>query len=138
MVALQTVTVNQGPSTAPVAQNVAITTPEDTAVSGALVATDPNGDAITFSLVAQPAHGTVVLTNATTGAFTYTPALNYNGADSFTFSATAGGETSNIATVSVTVTPVNDAPVANDGTLAAIEDTTERACSPPPMSRAMR
>jgi Tol biopolymer transport system component len=67
--------------------------------------------------------GTVVLTNSSTGAFTYTPALNQFGGDSFTFQASAGGEASNVAIVSITVTPVNDAPVATAGTLAAIEDT---------------
>lgn len=123
LVALQAVTINQEASTAPVAVGGAFAAPEDTTLSGLLSASDPNGDALAFSLVTPTTNGTLTLTNAATGAFSYTPASNFHGSDSFTFRATAGGETSNIATVSITVTPVNDAPVAVDGTLAAIEDT---------------
>jgi hypothetical protein len=123
VVALQTVTVNQGPSTAPVAQPVTITTLEDTAFSGTLVATDPNGDALTFNIVTQPVRGTVVITNPSTGAFTYTPLPNRFGGDTFTFQASAAGETSNIATVTIDITPVNDAPLAFDSTLQVTEDT---------------
>ena len=57
-----------------------------------------------------PAHGTLTL-NAN-GSFTYTPAANYNGRDSFTYRANDGTLNSNVATVSLTVTAVNDAPVA--------------------------
>ncbi|NMB69409.1 MAG: cadherin-like domain-containing protein, partial [Chloroflexi bacterium] len=46
-----------------------------------------------------------------TGAFTYTPAADFNGEDSFTFIA-SDGELSDTGTVTITVTPVNDAPVA--------------------------
>ena len=49
-----------------------------------------------------PAHGTVTLTPD--GSFTYTPAANYNGADSFTYTATDGTADSNVATVTITVT----------------------------------
>ena len=45
---------------------------------------------------------------------TYTPEANYNGSDSFTFKASDGTADSNTATVSITVTAVNDAPVASD------------------------
>ncbi len=55
-----------------------------------------------------PAHGTLDL--AAGGAFTYTPAANYNGTDSFTFTANDGTVDSNTATVTITVTAVNDAP----------------------------
>ncbi|HKO59437.1 MAG TPA: Ig-like domain-containing protein, partial [Thermoanaerobaculia bacterium] len=46
------------------------------------------------------------------GGFTYTPAANYNGADSFTYKANDGTSDSNVATVFITVSPVNDAPIA--------------------------
>ena len=45
---------------------------------------------------------------------TYTPAANYNGSDSFTFTVNDGTVDSNVATVSITVNAVNDAPVAAD------------------------
>src|SRR5262249_55035119 len=63
-------------------------------------------------LVSSPSHGTLTL-NAS-GSFTYTPAANYHGPDSFTYKANDGTADSNVATVSITVTSVNDAPVAND------------------------
>jgi len=53
---------------------------------------------------------------------TYTPAANYNGPDSFTFKANDGALYSNIATVSITVQPVNDAPVADNDTAITDED----------------
>src|SRR4029434_8543899 len=77
--ALHTVTITQDGPTVPVAQDGALITAEDTTASGTLNATDPNGDALAFGLVAPPAHGTVSITNAASGAFTYTPAANYNG-----------------------------------------------------------
>jgi len=61
-------------------------------------------------LVAGPSHGTVSLKPG--GSFTYTPAADYSGVDSFTYRASDGTATSDPATVSITVNPVNDAPVA--------------------------
>src|SRR5207245_3093074 len=63
----------------------------------------------TFTVVVGPAHGTL---SGAAPALTYTPAANYNGADSFTFKANDGSLDSNIATVSITINAVNDAPVA--------------------------
>ena len=100
----------------PVAANDSASTPEDTAVTIAVLAndSDPNGDALTSVLVSGPSHGSVTL-NAD-GSFSYTPAANFNGADSFTYKASDGTADSNVATVNVTVNPVNDPPVAkNDG-----------------------
>ena len=96
---------------APVAPNQSVTTPEDTAIAITLVATDIDGQPLTYAIVAQPAHGTVSLVG---NVATYTPSLNYHGADSFTYKANDGIVDSNIATVSITVTPVNDVPVAFD------------------------
>jgi hypothetical protein len=69
-------------------------------------------------------HGTVVL--AADGSFTYTPTVNYNGTDTFTYRASDGTTTSNIATVTITVTD-KTAPTAagvqttNGGTVSRIE-----------------
>ena len=68
-----------------------------------------DGDPLSAILVTGPAHGTLSL-NAE-GAFTYTPAANFNGADTFTYKANDGALDSNTATVNITITPVNDAPV---------------------------
>ena len=92
--------------------NDAATTAEDTAVSIAVLAndTDPDGDPLTVTGVGTPAHGSAVV-NAN-GTITYTPAANYTGADSFTYTISDGQGGSATATVSVTVTAANDAPVA--------------------------
>src|SRR5262249_48979913 len=75
--------------------------------------TDIDGDHLTASLVSGPAHG--VLSFNAAGSFPYTPSANYNGSDSFTYKANDGSLDSNVTTVTLTVTPVNDPPVANAG-----------------------
>ncbi|HHX8576234.1 TPA: tandem-95 repeat protein [Vibrio alginolyticus] len=67
-----------------------------------------------------PANGTVSVNPD--GSVTYTPNDNYHGTDSFTYIVTSGG-VSESTTVNVDVTPVNDAPVANDDTAITDEDT---------------
>ncbi len=63
--------------------------------------TDPNNHALTAALVTGPAHGTLSLNGD--GSFTYTPATNFVGTDSFTYNDTDGLATSNTATVTLTV-----------------------------------
>ena len=97
----------------PVADAQSVTTAEDAATGVTLTATDADGDPLTYSVVAAPLHG---ILSGSAPALTYTPDANYNGPDSFTFKANDGTVDSNIATVSITVTPVNDAPViTSDG-----------------------
>ena len=72
--------------------------------------TDVDSPTLTAALVSGPAHGTLTL-NAD-GSFTYTPDANFNGTDSFTYKASDGLADSNVATVTITVNAVNDAPVA--------------------------
>jgi VCBS repeat-containing protein len=74
---------------------------------------DTDSPNLTAVLVDDVAHGTLTL-NAD-GSFTYTPATNYNGPDSFTYKANDGSLDSNVATVSITVNAVNDPPTANAG-----------------------
>src|SRR5207249_7993711 len=83
--------------------------------------TDADNDPLTALLVSGPAHGTLGL--STNGGFTYTPTNNYNGPDSFTYRASDGQTSSSPATVSLTVTPVNDPPVANNQSVTTPEDT---------------
>src|SRR5436309_3174892 len=96
---------------APVASDQAVTTDEDTTKAITLSATDTEGSPLTYAIVTGPAHGTL---SGTAPALTYTPAANYNGPDSFTYKANDGSLDSNPATVTITVTAVNDAPVASD------------------------
>ncbi len=106
---------------APVAADDNATTAEDTSVSGNVLAndTDADGDALTAALVTGPAHGTLVL-NAD-GSFSYAPGLNFNGADSFIYQVSDGALAAT-GTVFLTVTPVNDAPVAGDDSFSTNED----------------
>src|SRR4029079_8106464 len=70
-------------------------------------------DVLTFTVVSTPQHGELT---GSAPNLAYTPAHDYSGPDSFTFIASDGVQSSAQATVSITVTPVNDAPVANAGT----------------------
>lgn len=82
--------------------------------------TDPEGRSLSASKVSDPTHGSLILNS--NGEFTYSPASNYYGPDSFTYVANDGQLSSNVATVNITVTPVNDAPVANSQTKTVAED----------------
>jgi len=84
--------------------------------------TDVDGNTLTAVLVAGPSHGSLTLNSD--GTFTYTPAANYNGTDSFTYKANDGTANSNVVTVSLNVAAVNDAPVAVVDSYNATEDTT--------------
>jgi len=64
------------------------------------------------------------------GSFTYVPAANYNGSDSFTYKANDGLADSGIATVSITITGVNDAPLAVNDSYTTPEDTTLNTAAP--------
>ncbi|MBI1987006.1 MAG: tandem-95 repeat protein [Nitrospinae bacterium] len=101
-----TITVNNV-NGAPVAIAQTVTTPEDTSVAITLTGSDPEKDPLTFGFT-QPTHG--ILTGEAPN-LTYTPAENYNGSDSFTFKVNDGTVNSNTATVSLNITPVNDAPI---------------------------
>ncbi len=111
----------------PVAANDTATTAEGVPVSIAVLDndTDPDGDGDIrpdgVTIATNPANGAAVANPD--GTVTYTPAANYHGTDSFTYTVkdTAGG-TSNSATVTVTVTPVNDPPVAVDDSASTAED----------------
>ena len=118
-----TVTFNVGEfsNDAPVANGQIISTDEDTAKSITLTATDEENNVLTFSIVTQPTNGT--LSRTSEGVYLYTPNLNFNGADSFTFRANDGTANSNTATVSITVNQVFDVPVANPQSVSTSEDT---------------
>lgn len=91
---------------------LALTTNEDTAHNFNLVAgTDVDGDTLSYVITAAPSHGTLVCPVSTSVACTYTPDLNYNGADSFTYRVTDGTLSSATLTATITINPVNDAPI---------------------------
>ncbi|MBU1237371.1 MAG: retention module-containing protein, partial [Gammaproteobacteria bacterium] len=106
----------------PVAQNDTATTAEDTPVTIAVRGNDSDldGDLLTVSAVTNGAHGTVAI-DPVSGNPIYTPAANYNGPDSFTYTVSDGNGGTATAIVNVTVGAVNDAPVTgHDLTSTAI------------------
>jgi len=103
----------------PVANDDDATMQEDTQVSIALMGNDPDGDPLTYSVVTGPSHGKL---SGTAPNLTYTPNANFNGSDSFTFNVNDGTVDSVSATVSITVTPVDDPPAANDNSATTQED----------------
>jgi RHS repeat-associated protein len=130
---------NSAPSTAavsvvnvgPTANDISATTNEDTPVNITITATDIDSASLTFTVVSGPSHGTLSASSGTMSCansncsanVTYTPVANYNGPDVFTFNANDGVSTSNTATVSITVNPVNDPPVANNVAVTTNEET---------------
>ncbi|WP_243558036.1 tandem-95 repeat protein [Priestia megaterium] len=105
----------------PVTQNYAVITNEDTPLVGQIQATDVDGNLLTFQLQSPPTNGTVTVTNS--GAYTYTPNLNFNGSDQFTVLVSDGQGGTAVSTVTVTVTPVNDAPTVPNYTFSTQEDS---------------
>jgi hypothetical protein len=133
-----TYTLSPGGSTATVTVTVTCTDDNPTAVADSATViedasatavnvlandTDPDDGAKTINSVTQPANGTVVITGGGTG-LTYAPNANYCGADSFTYSLTPGGST---ATVSMTVTCVDDNPTAVADSATVTEDSGANA-----------
>ena len=114
-----TYTVPGTPNTAPSANSFSLTVEEDGQSSVAFSGTDEEGDILGYSIVSAPAKGTLT---GTPPNLTYRPSSNANGSDSFTYRANDGALDSAVATVSVTITPVNDAPVASAKNVTVQED----------------
>ena len=116
-----TFTVPQPP---PVANDDAFTVAEDSFLSSfAILANDwnPSGFPLTVAVIGGPAHG--LATVQADGSVLYEPLSDFNGADSFTYRVTDVNGLSDTATVAITVTPVNDDPIALGGSFNGSEDT---------------
>ena len=122
-VSIQIVAVNDPPE----ALNDSYTATEDTvlvidAANGVIANdSDADGDPLDAIKLTDPAKGTVELNDD--GSFTYTPDANATGTDTFTYRASDGSADSNVATVTIDITPVNDAPIATDDSYSTAEDT---------------
>ncbi|MGH9878994.1 MAG: Ig-like domain-containing protein, partial [Nitrososphaerales archaeon] len=111
---------------APTANDQSVSTNEDTPKVITLTGSDPEVDPLTFMIVTNATQGTlgpISVINATASQVIYTPNLNFNGADSFTFKASDGPLSSNNATVNITVNPLNDPPTANSQNVTLAEDS---------------
>ncbi|MDO9206800.1 MAG: cadherin-like domain-containing protein, partial [Sulfuricurvum sp.] len=96
---------------APTAQNTEINVDEDSVFEGTLpVAIDVDGDTVIYAVATAAENGTVVINPD--GSYTYAPNENYNGSDSFSYSVSDGNGGTNTYSVLVSVTAVNDIPVA--------------------------
>ena len=94
---------------------------EDTATPLLLTGSVGNGGTLSFVITSGPSHGTL---SGTAPNLTYTPAANYSGPDSFSFKAKYGAATSAEATVSITVSPLNDSPNAQNDSASTFKNTT--------------
>ncbi len=129
-IATATVTIDVAPvNDAPVGADLAITIREDQPLSGRLpVATDPEGAQVTYGTGTPPMHGT--LTVNPDGTYSYSPAANFNGTDSFTYTVSDGTAVSTY-TVTITIDPVNDAPIGSDLQIAVANGAVASGTLPP-------
>ena len=104
----------------PVATNMVLGVLEDTATNLTLLG---GGGTVSYAILTNPTNGTLGTLNTNTGVVAYTPNTNYVGADYFRFTVSAGGQQATGA-VSLTITAVNDAPIAFSQSVTNGEDTS--------------
>ena len=104
------------------ATNLVVGLLEDTSTNLTLLG--GGGSAVTFAILSNPTNGVLGALNPNTGAVSYTPNLNYNGADTFRFTVSDGSQQAT-GTVSLTITAVNDAPTLGLATnnVVVLEDS---------------
>jgi len=126
-----TVTITVNPvNDVPLAVDDTAIADEDVAVTIDVLGNDSDidGDTLMPSVVSGPSSGTVTLNPD--GTVTYTPDPDFHGVDSFTYVANDGTADSAEATVTITVDPVNDAPVGEDDAYSLQEDATLNVAAP--------
>ena len=106
---------------APAAGAFSVVTDEDTAVSLTLAGVDPEGSDLTYTVVRQPGRGVLIGDGP---RLQYVPNRDFNGTDSFTFKVSDGELDSSLATVTLRVNPINDAPIAGAFSVVTDEDKT--------------
>src|SRR5207249_4722223 len=123
LLATGTVSITVSPvNDAPTAGNLTVVTPEDTATNLTLLGSDVESP-VTFAILSGPAHGGTSGLNPNTGAVSYSPSTNYTGSTTFCLSVSDGSLLAT-GTVTITVSPMNDTPLAGDQTVTTPEDTS--------------
>jgi hypothetical protein len=120
------ISVNEITGNPPVARDSQVMLEEDTSIPIQLDVSDSDvNDDLTYSIESQPVFGNIVSFDSSTGSLVYEPNANVNGNDAFLFKAVdQGGLESNIATVRIIVTSVNDPPLANNQQLETNQNTS--------------
>ena len=103
----------------PVAESFNLSLLEDSSTSSTLVVKSDSDSAFIYQLATEPLNGMVTLEGP---VFTYRPFADFNGKDKFTYQVNQNGQTSNLATVNIDVTPINDSPVASSESVSLDED----------------
>jgi large repetitive protein len=121
-----TITVNPI-NDAPIAQNDVNSTNEDTAVSNTVASNDSDLDntasELTYTQIGSTPNTEGSFTLNPDGSYTFTPALNFNGSTVVTYKVCDPSGLCDTATLTITVNPVNDAPVAQNDTKVTNENT---------------
>jgi hypothetical protein len=107
---------------APSALAQSLTTDEDTELSVILSGTDPENSSLSYEIISQPQNGQLTGSN---NSYIYMPNSNYNGHDNFTFRVNDGKLNSELASVNIEITPVNDKPIVKDINITLDEDNTK-------------
>ena len=107
----------------PIAQNDSVSTTEDEPVFFALKATDRDSEIESY-VIHEPPNGDIIVLDAVSGLCKYTPEANFSGLDFFTFLAKDSENASAPAQITITITPVNDAPIAESMAVTGNEDQT--------------
>nr|WP_243735005.1 Ig-like domain-containing protein [Paenibacillus turpanensis] len=114
----------------PIALPDVLNVTEDSFATGTLKGTDADQEPLTYHIVTPASKGTVTITDPAAGTYRYTPNLDATGTDEFSFKTNDGRSNSLPASITVTITPVQDTPIAENGTLHAVEDTAAHGTLP--------
>ena len=119
---VSTISINITPvNDTPIAQDIDISMNEDEGTRDIILqGSDIDNSNLTYSIINGPSHGTYTLNG---NILSYTPYENYNGSDTITYKANDGELDSNIFTITINITPVNDRPIAQDKNLTVNEDS---------------
>ena len=114
------ITASAAINNAPVAASDSLNTDEDTPISLTLSATDSESETLSYNVITPPTKGQLTLNS---NQVDYVPYPNETGEDSFNFKVNDGNQDSNTATITLTINPVNDNPIAHDYNLSTLTDT---------------